>query len=405
MFLNVLTIMGFTVIIAVIGHTLFDKTGVPESVFMIMFGLILGPLSGIISINEFSGIIPYVFTLSIVIILLENGLTTDFQMVLETMKSSTIFTIIVLLVTSLLCGMFLRFFLGWSIVSSLILGVICSGTSTLPIMYFTSRMRLNPDVTQMLIFESIINDVTIITMVSLIIQGLTPSTGSSVPLLSLIKVLVARAVGLGILFSLAWTVVLVKVKEDLSLKYLTTLAISILLYYLCESWGGSGVIAVMVFGITIGNLPAFFRSHLLIRQRVFWFFTKIEIMQDEVTFLVKNTFFFLLGLMFNVEAVTIKILLVALVLTILMIISRWVSYKIIGFVDRRYINNIWFVSLMVSRGFTAGLTAFMSVEKGLQMPVITDVVIVLILFTNLAATLGFIWITRKNNDDFLNNVN
>jgi hypothetical protein len=50
---------------------------------------------------------------------------------------------------------------------------------------------------------------------------------------------------------------------------------------------------------------------------------------------------------------------------------------------------------MVSRGFTAGLTAFMSVEKGLQMPVITDVVIVLILFTNLAATLGFIWITRK----------
>jgi len=405
MFLNVLTIMGFTVIIAVIGHTLFDKTGVPESVFMIMFGLILGPLSGIISINEFSGIIPYVFTLSIVIILLENGLTTDFQMVLETMKSSTIFTIIVLLVTSLLCGMFLRFFLGWSIVSSLILGVICSGTSTLPIMYFTSRMRLNPDVTQMLIFESIINDVTIITMVSLIIQGLTPSTGSSVPLLSLIKVLVARAVGLGILFSLAWTVVLVKVKEDLSLKYLTTLAISILLYYLCESWGGSGVIAVMVFGITIGNLPAFFRSHLLIRQRVLWFFTKIEIMQDEVTFLVKNTFFFLLGLMFNVEAVTIKILLVALVLTILMIISRWVSYKIIGFVDRRYINNIWFVSLMVSRGFTAGLTAFMSVEKGLQMPVITDVVIVLILFTNLAATLGFIWITRKNNDDFLNNVN
>jgi NhaP-type Na+/H+ or K+/H+ antiporter len=173
------------------------------------------------------------------------------------------------------------------------------------------------------------------------------------------------------------------------------LAISILLYYLCESWGGSGVIAVMVFGITIGNLPAFFRSHLLVRQRVLWFFTKIEIMQDEVTFLVKNTFFFLLGLMFNVEAVTINILLVALVLTILMIISRWVSYKIIGFVDRRYVNNIWFVSLMVSRGFTAGLTAFMSVEKGLQMPVITDVVIVLILFTNLAATLGFIWITRK----------
>ncbi len=35
--------MGFTVIIAVIGHLLFDKTGIPESIFMIVLGLFLGP--------------------------------------------------------------------------------------------------------------------------------------------------------------------------------------------------------------------------------------------------------------------------------------------------------------------------------------------------------------------------
>jgi cell volume regulation protein A len=391
--LDVLTIMGFTVLIAVIGHELFDKRGIPESIFMIIFGLILGPLSGI-NINDLSGIITQVFTLSIVIILLESGLTTDFRMALETMRPSTIFTIIVLLVTSLLCGAFLRIILGWSVSSSLILGVICSGTSTLPILYFTSRIRLNPKVTQMLIFESIINDVTIITAISLMIQWIAPSSGHSTSLLNVIQILIVRAVGLGILFSMIWTLVLIKVKEDLSLKYLTTLAISLLLYSLTESWGGSGVIAVMVFSITIGNLPEFFRSHLLIRKRVLWFFSQIEVMQDEVTFLVKNTFFFLLGLMFNIETITIQIIIIVLVLTCLMIVSRWISYKIIGYFDKRYVDNISFVSLMVSRGLTAGLTAFMSVELGLQMPVIMDIVIVLILFTNLAAIFGFAALNR-----------
>jgi NhaP-type Na+/H+ or K+/H+ antiporter len=118
-------------------------------------------------------------------------------------------------------------------------------------------------------------------------------------------------------------------------------------------------------------------------------------MQDEVSFLVKNTFFFILGLMFNLEAVKGSTLLIALVLTGLMILSRWTSYQIIGFYDKRYTENAMIVSLMVSRGLTAGLTAFMPLEQGLQLPPITDIVIVLILFTNIAATIGFIARTRE----------
>ena len=166
MHFNVLTIMGFTVIIAVIGHMLFEKTGIPESIFMIALGLFLGPISGLILLIDIQGIIPHVFTLSIVIILLESGLSTDIHEAFHTMRTSTIFTVIVLVTTSLLCGAFLNLVLDWTITSSLILGIICSGTSTLPILYFTSRMKLNPAVNQMLLFESIINDVTIITAVS-----------------------------------------------------------------------------------------------------------------------------------------------------------------------------------------------------------------------------------------------
>ena len=388
MHFNVLTIMGFTVIIAVIGHLLFDKTGIPESIFMIVLGLFLGPVSGLIELADIRGIITHVFTLSIVIILVESGLTTDIQEAIENMRTSTIFTVIVLITTSLLCGGFLNLVLGWSLHSSLILGIICSGTSTLPILYFTSRMRLNPAVTQMLVFESIINDVTIITAVSILIQAVSLRLSASATVMGIFRYLFV-AVFLGGVFSSIWTLVLVRLKKELALKYLTTLAIAIILHAFTESRGGSGVIAVMIFAVTIGNLPKFFRTRLSIRRNVLRFFTDIEIMQDEVTFLVKNTFFFVLGLMFNLEAVNGGTLLVALALTGLMIISRWTSYKIIGLFDERYVENALIVSLMVSRGLTAGLTAFMPLELGLDLQSITDIVIFMILFTNLVATIGF----------------
>lgn len=394
MHFNVLTIMGFTVIIAVIGHLLFDKTGIPESIFMIVLGLFLGPLSGLIELVDIRDIITHVFTLSIVIILVESGLTTDIQEALDNMRTSTIFTVIVLITTSLLCGGFLNLVLGWSIYPSLILGIICSGTSTLPILYFTSRMRLNPAVNQMLVFESIINDVTIITAVSILIQVVSFRLSASATIIGIFRYLLV-AVFLGGLFSSIWTLVLVRIQKELALKYLTTLAIAIILHAFTESWGGSGVIAVMIFAVTIGNLPKFFRTRLSIRRNMLRFFTGIEIMQDEVTFLVKNTFFFILGLMFNIEAVNGATLLVALALTGLMVISRWTSYKIIGFFDKRYVENTLIVSLMVSRGLTAGLTAFMPMELGLGLQSITDIVIFMILFTNLVATIGFMIRRRK----------
>jgi potassium/hydrogen antiporter len=394
MYLNVLTIMGFTVIVAVIGHILFNKTGVPESVFMILFGLILGPLTGTIGLHDFSGLINHVFTLSIIIILLESGLTTDIHEALITMRTSTIFTVIVLFITSLICSGFLWLILGWSPVASLILGVICSGTSTLPIMYFTRKLNLNPVVSQMLVFESVINDVTVITTVALIIQAVTLNLSPSVAILNILQYLVV-AVVLGFVFSIGWTLLLVYVREELSLKYLITLAASTILHSLAESLGGSGVIAVLVFGIMIGNLPEFFRTRLYIRRRVLRFFTAMDVMQDEVSFLVKNTFFFLLGVMFNIKTVTLRVLVIALVLTGLMIVSRWLSYKVIGVFDNRYVGDALIVSLMVSRGLTAGLTAFIPVEQGLRMPPITDIVIVMILFTNLAATAGFMIINKE----------
>lgn len=392
---DVLFIFGISVIVAVGGHQLYERMGIPESVLMILLGLIIGPGFMIIRPYEIQHLVTSIFTLSIIIILLESGLTTDLRTALETMRTSTIFTILVLVITTSICGLFTNFILGWVIFPSMIVGVICSGTSTLPILYFTSRMRLSKEVNQLLIFESIINDVTIITVVTIIIQAMTLALNPLRTLLSIIQYIVVALV-YGVLGSAIWTYILIKYLENIKLKYLTTLAASILIYIFTRNHGGSGVIAVMIFSMTIGNLSEFFVSHGLVRRQVKRFFTQIEVMQDEVTFLVKNIFFFIMGLLFDLKALNIRIIVIASVLSGLMVLSRGISYKTIQKLDPRYSQHLLAVSFMLPRGLTAGLAAFMPLERGVNVPYLKDIIIVMILLTNISATAGFIALLRNN---------
>jgi hypothetical protein len=89
-------------------------------------------------------------------------------------------------------------------------------------------------------------------------------------------------------------------------------------------------------------------------------------MQDEVTFLVKNTFFFIMGLLFDIQALNLQIIAIASFLSGLMVVSRTISYKTIQRLDPRYSEHLLAVSLMLPRGLIAGLAAFMPLRKALM---------------------------------------
>ncbi|MBD3207803.1 hypothetical protein GF319_15845 [Candidatus Bathyarchaeota archaeon] len=392
---DVLMLFGVSVVVAVIGHQVYETFGLPESILMLILGLIIGPGLLLIRPSEIQHLVDNIFTLSIIIILLESGLTTDFRTALETMRSSTFFTILVLGVTVVICGSFTNIIMGWGILPSLMLGVICSGTSTLPILYFTNRMKISKEVNQLLVFESIINDVTIVTAVAIIIQAITLALNPLKTVMGIVQYFLV-AILYGILGSTMWALILIRYLENLKLKYITTLAVSLLIYSFTSTHGGSGIIAVMIFAVTIGNLSNFFASHGLLRRKVKRFFTGIEVMQDEVTFLVKNMFFFIMGLLFDIQAFNLRILGIAISLSILMVVSRAVSYRVLQKIDTRFDGSLLAVSLMLPRGLTAGLAAFMPLEKGVNIPYLKDIIIVMILLTNVAATVGFMILDRRN---------
>lgn len=196
---------------------------------------------------------------------------------------------------------------------------------------------------------------------------------------------------------------LIPILEVLKFKYILTLAIAVIQYSIAEVFGASGVTTVLIYGVSIGNLPIFFRDRsLFFGTRVFLkkvsrVFSHIQIMQDEVTFLVKNMFFFIQGLLFDRNALNSNIFLISVSLSGFMVISRFISVQIISVLDSHYREYIWAISLMLPRGLTAGIAALLPLEKGIEIPFLMDIIIVMLILTNIASTIGFMIFSRSRS--------
>lgn len=64
-----LLLLGLIILVGFVGQVLFRYTKIPESLFMILIGLALGPIFGVVNPTEFVYYAPTVVTITLVIVL------------------------------------------------------------------------------------------------------------------------------------------------------------------------------------------------------------------------------------------------------------------------------------------------------------------------------------------------
>lgn len=387
-------VIGVSILFCVTGHKLFKITGLPESIFMILMGLLAGPVLNIVNIEELTRIVPSLFTLSLIIVLLEGGLSTNIFDIAKTAPVAVLFTFIVFVSTTSICGLFLHFIVGWELLQSALLAVVCSGTATLPVIYLLSKMSIPAKVKHLLVLESIINDITIITAVTLIVQAATLALDLRTTLVQIVKY-IAIAFVYGVPLAPLWAYALVKFFEDPTLIYISTLAVATSIYALAEMGTGSGIVAVVLFSFLLGNLVDLFKIKRNLHPDTLTglsSFSKrlesLKVMQTEFAFLAKNFFFFILGALFQTSMLSPSLLLISLTLVVLMVTSRFFSAKIIAVFDTRYKGFVRVIALMLPRGFTAILAAFIPLERNLDVPLLKEVVLLIVIITTIAANIS-----------------
>ncbi|MDI6732597.1 MAG: cation:proton antiporter [Planctomycetota bacterium] len=393
-------IAGIIIFIGFLGTLFFHKTRIPDVLFLIVIGVLIGPATGWIKASSLEGITPYFARLALIIILFEGGLHLNFDILIKRFVGGTLFscgTFAISLISMALLG---RYVLNMPLINSLILGAIIGGTSSAIVIPLICKMTVQEETKSILSLESIITDIlAVIGVIVFIEMGLKGEVKPSAVLNDLAGPFSIGIVA-GIIFGLLWIKALSSI-HIASLSYMTTLAAVLVLFGVVEIAKGSGAVAAFTFGLVLSNGTRFLK--VFDETKTFKLDDKIEHFHQEFTFFIRTYFFVYIGLLISPNILRNKeILNNAVIISLGLIIARYIFIWFYYLIYKPVRKERFIYFIMLPKGLAAAVVA--SLPYAYNVPGTEDFVtytILVILISNIFMVLGIFtaerWIISKNN--------
>ena len=275
----------------------FSLTKIPDLLFLIGIGLIIGPLLGFVSPASF-GIAGPIFTaVTLAIILFEGGLHLRIETIRSSCRGTVALTVSSFIATMLFATVVLYFGGYLTFLPALMFGAIIGGTSSAVVIPMIEFLHLRKDSGAILALESAVTDVlciviflTVLDVYQLGTVDLRISAGKLIASLLM-------AVILGVLGGIFWSAIYNKLGMIKSV-FLTP-GFVFIIFGIEHMLGYSGAIAALAFGVTLGNLDSFKISRIL---PIMGEIPQVELNPTEKIFpaqlvqLLKTFFFIYIGL-------------------------------------------------------------------------------------------------------------
>ena len=280
------------IIMGVLGEAFFKKTGIPDVLFLMVLGVIIGPVLGIIQPEAVLEIVPYFAAVALIIIMFDGGLNLHLGKVVKTAHFSIILVIVGFAVSVGIVGSFAHYGLGWEWIDSILLGSIVGGSSSIIVFGLVKKLHISEEAKSMLNFESALTDIFAVIVAFVLFEAILSGEFS----LDLLGVTIGKAVMVGLVLGfgvgIPWMFIISKLKNAQH-SYMLTIGMLFMLFFLATSFGESGALTALVFGLMLGKKNYFTRV------------LKIKFPEDliddslhnQVTFLVRAFFFVFVGLL------------------------------------------------------------------------------------------------------------
>ncbi len=289
-------VVGLMVFLAHALEDLFARTRIPDVLFLLGLGLLLGPVFKVVGPQHLGAVGPVFTTLTLVIILFEGGLGLDLDRLFHGLRGAVLLTILNFAASMLVIVPLGRTFLGLEWMSAAILGAILGGTSSAVVIPMVKRLRLGESTRTSLALESALSDVLVIVValgfMSAQQMGALNLGGMAGGMLA--SFLLAGAIGA--MGGFAWSLALTRI-HGLQNSIFTTPAFVCVVFAVVELLGYSGAIAALAMGIVLGNLERIPARILPISSEALASLnaTEREVFA-EVVFLLKTFFFVYIGM-------------------------------------------------------------------------------------------------------------
>lgn len=374
----ILLAAGVVIFLGVAGEAFFKKTGIPDVAFLMILGVIIGPVLGIIQPEAVIQIVPYFAAVALIIIMFDGGLNLDLKQMVKTAHFSFTLAILGFILSVTIATLAVHYALDWSWIESILLGTIVGGSSSVIVFGLVRNIRISEETKNMLSFESALTDILSTIIAFILFEAILLGQFD----LQVLEETLGRAIVVGLVLGfgvgIPWMYVSTKL-GNAQHAYMLTLGILFVLFFLANSFGESGALTALVFGLMLGN-----RSHLagILKFKL----PRIELddpTHNQITFLVRSFFFVFVGLMASLGQYEYAILGVGITIAIYVgriIVTKTTLTKRFSLLDRMVTRS------MIPRGLAAAVLATFPLTLGLPNAEAYPQIIFFIILTSVIIT-------------------
>lgn len=372
---------GVVIFAGVAGEAFFRRTGVPEVAFLMVLGVILGPVLGIVQIEAVMAIVPYFAALALIIIMFDGGLNLNLKRLVSTAHFATALVVGGFIISVALVAVGAHFILGWGWLESLLLGSIVGGSSSAIVFGLVRQMGISKDARSVLSFESALTDILATIVAFVMLEAVFTGQFNTDTLLSSMGRAAAVGLILGFGVGIPWLYITTRMVNTQHV-YMLTLGMLFVLFFLAVNFGESGALTALVFGLMLGN-----RKKLTDWLRIpFRSIDHDDPTHNQLTFLVRSFFFVFVGLMATLGRI--EYIIFGIVMTVLVYYGRAIVVKLT--LTKRFSDlDKRITRVMIPRGLAAAVLATFPITMGLDnAEAYLQIVFFIILTSVIITTMG-----------------
>jgi potassium/hydrogen antiporter len=288
-------------LIGILGELVFEKTGIPDVIWLILVGILLGPVSGWVQRDQLHAIAPYFGALTLVVVLFDGGSELRLSELSQSAPRGALlatlgFTAAVAVVApaSMVASFLGLFPETWTWLHGVMLGTILGGSSAVVIMPALRKAGIVPRVGNILNVDSSLTDVLCVVGTVACIRIFQTGAADAKEATATLLRSAGIGLGMGTAVGLLSIFVLRRIKRS-GYAYPLILGTLLLLYVAIDELGGSAALGILAVAILVGNAPAL--SKVVGLAKTASLGKGVENIHDEITFIIKSFFFTFIGAM------------------------------------------------------------------------------------------------------------
>ncbi|HCI12987.1 MAG: sodium:proton exchanger [Gallionellales bacterium GWA2_60_142] len=355
-------VIGLMVFFAHFLSLQFRKTNIPDVLVLMLVGIVIGPLLGIVTPEDFGKIGSLIATIALVVILFESGTSLNLDVLGKSLATTGMLTFWCFALTTVIVSLIGYAALDLSLLPALLLGATLGGTSSAVVIPMVGALQLSEKPATVLVLESALTDVLCIVGVFALLQIYTQGGVEPGRLVGGVMSALVFAAVIGVLGGIGWLLVLGKVR-DFPNTISSTLAYVFIVYGLTEMLGFSGAIAALALGITLTNFEKFGLTKFDRIDRNIVPLNDMDLtFYREAVFLLKTYFFVYLGISIHFGAVELAV--VALAMVVLVYVVRLMLTRFVFRSQEYSLRDTAIVSMLAPKGLAAAVLATLPLQYG-----------------------------------------